>query len=137
MARFLIILAIVLVAASLSIAGRHRFHIKEGSRTDHLFEQLQFVGNVAAIGLELLLPIVTGFLGLPLLAYAAAAFQLLAVTSVRVELPPIRTLRPGTSGKHSVDKDHLRRTRWPYQTAFALGYVLLLVYVATIFGMYF
>lgn len=31
----------------------------------------------------------------------------------------------------------LRRTRWPYQTAFALGYFFLLAYVSSIFAKYF
>lgn len=137
MDRILVLVATVLPALALTTAGRHRFPVKEGSRADLFFERMQLGGNYLAIGVELLLPFVTGFLGLPLLAYAAAALQLLAVMIFQVQLPPIRAFRPGTSGQHSVHEGKLRRTRWPYQTAYALGYSLLLAYVATIFGMYF
>ncbi|MDT0195547.1 hypothetical protein Q9R30_09285 [Arthrobacter sp. AB6] len=137
MERFLILLAIVLASVAVCVAGRYRFPIKEGSRADHFFERLQLAGNVVAIGVELLLPAVTGFLGQPLLAFAAAILQVFAVSIFRVQLPPIRAVRPGTAAQHSVGERELRRTRWPYQTAFALGYVLLLAYVASIFGMYF
>ena len=137
MERFLILLALVLVAVALCTAGRYRYPIKEGSRADQFFERLQLAGNVLAIGVELLLPIVTLFLGLPLLAYTAAALQLLAVTIFQVQLPPVRAFRPGTSGQHSVEANMLRPTRWPYQTAFALGYFFLLAYVSSIFAKYF
>ena len=137
MERFLILLALVLVAVALCTAGRYRCPIKEGSRADQFFERLQLAGNVLAIGVELLLPIVTLFLGLPLLAYTAAALQLLAVTIFQVQLPPVRAFRPGTSGQHSVEENMLRPTRWPYQTAFALGYFFLLAYVSSIFAKYF
>jgi hypothetical protein len=70
MERFLILLAIVLASVAVCTAGRYRYPIKEGA--DHFFERLQLAGNVVAIGVELLLPAVTGFLGQPLLAYAAA-----------------------------------------------------------------
>ena len=135
--RFLILLALVLVALAFTTAGRYRYPIKEGSRADQFFERFQLAGNVAAIGVELLLPIVTVFLGLPLLAYTAASLQLLAVTIFQVQLPPFRAFRPGTSGQHSVEENDLRRTRWPYQAAFALGYLFLLAYVFTIFAKYF
>lgn len=137
MGRFLILLALVLVALAVATAGRHRYPIKEGSRADRFFERFQLAGNVVAIGVGLLLPIVTVFVGLPLLAYTAAAFQLLAVAIFQVQLPPARAFRPGTSGYHSVEENNLRRTRWPYQTAFALGYFFLLAYVFSIFARYF
>ncbi|MDQ0798749.1 hypothetical protein [Arthrobacter sp. SLBN-112] len=137
MERFLILLALGLVSLAIGTAGRYRYPIKEGSRPDQFFERFQLAGNVAAIGVELLLPPVTVFVGLPLLAYTAADLQLLAVIIFQVQLPPVQTFRPGTSGQHSVEKDNLRRTRWPYQTAFALGYFFLVAYVFTIFARYF
>lgn len=137
MERFLIVLALGLVSLATATAGRYRYPIKEGSRADQFFERFQLAGNIVAIGVELLLPVVTAFVGLPLLAYIAAAPQLLAVIIFQVQLPPVKAFRPGTSGQHSVGEDNLRRTRWPYQTAFALGYFFLVAYVFTIFGRYF
>lgn len=137
MERFLILLALGLVSLAIATAGRYRYPIKEGSRADQFFERFQLAGNVVAIGVALLLPVVAVFAGLPLLAYTAAALQLLAVTIFQVQLPPVQAFRPGTSGQHSVEEDNLRRTRWPYQTAFALGYFFLVLYVFTIFARYF
>ena len=137
MEQSLILMAIVLVSVSTVLAERARFIYKEGSRADLVFEKLQLAGNVVAIGVELLLPAATGFLGRPLLAYSAATFHILAVIIFRVQLPAIRAVRPSTSARRSVGETELRRTRWPYQTAFAFGYALLLAYVASIFGMYF
>ena len=131
MAQTLIIFSFVLVSASVSIAGRYHFPIKEGSKVDLVYERIQLYGNFVAIVVELLLPLVTGFVGLPLLAFAAAIFQTVAVVLFRVKLPAVRPVRPQTSALHSVADDELRRTRWPYQTSFALGYVLLLAYLAT------
>jgi hypothetical protein len=137
MERFLILAALILVAISISTAGRYRYPVKEGSRLDQVFERLQLAGIVAAIGVGLSLPTVTGFTGLPGLAYSAVFLQVFAVAIFRIQLPPIRGFRPGTEGRHSVEESEQRRTRWPYQTAFALGYVLLLAYVASIFAIYF
>lgn len=137
MERFLILLALVLVGLAVAAAGRFRLPVKEGSRTDQFFVRFQLAGNVVAIGVDVLLPIVTVFVGMPLLAYSAAILQLLAVTIFHVQLPPVRWFRPGTSGQHSVEEENLRRTRWPYQTAFAMGYAFLLAYVLSIFPTYF
>lgn len=137
MEQTLIIFSITLVAASVCIAGRYRFPLKEGSRADLFYERLQLYGNFVAIGVELVLPFVTGFVGLPVLAFTGAILQTAAVAIFQVKLPAIRIVRPQTSSSHSVAVDELRRTRWPYQTTFALGYVSLLAYLATIFGYFF
>lgn len=40
-------------------------------------------------------------------------------------------------GSHSVREPDLRRTRWPHQAIFAVAYVILLVYLFTIFRYFF
>lgn len=137
MERSLIIFSVILISASVCIAGRYRFPIQEGSKVDLFYERLQLYGNVVAIGVELLLPFVTGFVGIPVLAFTAALFQAAAVAIFRIKVRAIRIVRPKTSASHSVAVEELRRTRWPYQTSFALGYVSLLAYLATIFRYFF
>lgn len=132
MGRFLVIFAFVLIAASTATAGRFRYPVKEGTRLDLFFERLQLSGNVLALALEMALPIVTGFVGVPALSFIAAGFQLAAILAYRVQLPAIRPVRASTSARHSVDEASLRRTRWPYQTLFALGYIILLAYLISI-----
>ena len=135
--RFLIWLSIVLIAASLATAGRFRFPVKEGSRTDVFFQRLQLLGVVIAAVVELVLPAATGWRGLPVLAYTAAALHLASLAVYRVRLRAVQGIRPGTTGSHSVNEQDLRRTRWPYQTLFAVGYMILLVYVFTVYRFFF
>jgi len=137
MGRFLILFSVVLVATSVVTAGRFRFPLKEGSRPDVFFQRLQLTGIVIATVLELALPAATSWLGLPLFAYTAAALHVASLAIYRVKLPAIQGIRAGTTGSHSVKEQDLRRTRWPYQTLFALGYMTLLVYVFTVWRFYF
>ncbi|WP_120521921.1 hypothetical protein [Arthrobacter celericrescens] len=134
MARFLILLSIVLIAASVAVAGRFRLPLKENSRIDVFFQRLQLLGIVIAAVAELALPLATGWLGVPALAYTAAALHIASLTVYRVKLPAVQGIRPRTTGSHSVNERDLRRTRWPYQTLFAVGYVVLLIYIFTIYG---
>jgi hypothetical protein len=132
MERFVVILAFVLIAASVAAAGRFRYPVKEGTRADLFFERLQLSGNFLALAVEMALPIVTDFVGVPALSFIAGGFQLAAIIAYRVQLPAIRPVRASTSGRHSVNEVSLRRTRWPYQTLFALGYIILLAYLFSI-----
>ncbi|WP_115788956.1 hypothetical protein [Arthrobacter silvisoli] len=137
MARFLIFLSIVLIAASLATAGRFRFPLKEGSRTDLFFQRLQLLGIVIASVVELALPTATGWLGLPVLAHTAAALHLASLAVYPVKLRAVQGIRPGTTGSHSVNEQDLRRTRWPHQALFAIAYITLLVYIFTIYRFFF
>jgi hypothetical protein len=137
MARALLIAIVCLVSFSTSIGGRYRIPIKRGSRLDLAYDRVQLAGNVAALVVEVLLPIATGFLGVPLFAACAALCQAGALMIYKVQLPPIRIVRPGTSGLHSVHETELRRYRWPYQTLFPIGYVFLLAYALTVARHYF
>jgi hypothetical protein len=137
MGRFLILLSIFTVAASVATAGRFRFPLKEGSRVDVFYQRLQLAGIVLAAAVELTLPTATNWLGLPALSYTAAALHLASLAVYRVKLPAIQGIRPGTTGSHSTEEHDLRRTRWPHQTIFAVAYVTMLIYLFTIFRYFF
>jgi hypothetical protein len=137
MGRFLILLAIFTVAASVATAGRFRFPLKEGSRADVFYQSLQLAGIVLATAVELALPTATNWVGLPVLSYMAAALHLTSLAVYRVKLPAIQGIRPGTVGSHSADEHDIRRTRWPHQTIFAVAHVTLLIYLFTIFRYFF
>lgn len=137
MGRFLILLSIFTVAASVATAGRFRFPLKEGSRADVFYQRLQLAGIVLAAAVELALPTATNWLGLPVLSYMAAVLHLTSLAVYRVKLPAIQGIRPGTTGSHSTGNQDLRRTRWPHQTIFAVAYVTQLIYLFTIFRYFF
>jgi hypothetical protein len=124
MEHFIVILAFCLILFSLSISGRSEY-IKQGSKLDVALERVQLAGNFVACIVGAVLPSLTHFLGLPLLAYLSACCHLTAVALYHVQLPPIWFIRPSTRGEHSVGVFGMRRTRWPYQTIFALGYLLM------------
>jgi hypothetical protein len=90
--------------------------------------------NVFALGVELLLPFATEFVGLPVLAFAAAIFRVAALSVFSVQVPVVGPFAPGTSGRHSVGPAGIRRTRWPYQTLFALAHVLLIGFLSSLIG---
>lgn len=137
MERFLLLGALVLISLSLVNAGRFRYPVKPGSKLDRFFVRLQIAYNILSILVAVLLPSFTGFQGLPWLAYSAAALLTLALAVYPVELPALGKLKAATEGKRSVKAPQLRRTRWPYQTIFALGYVLLAAYTFTVWRFYF
>ena len=137
MERLLLLGALVLISLSLVTAGRFRYPIKPGSAPDRFFVRLQIANNVLAILVAALLPLFTEFQGLPWLAYSAAGVVTLALAVYPVELPAFGRLAPPTEGKHSVDAAALRRTRWPYQALFAIGYAMLAAYTFTVWRFYY
>jgi hypothetical protein len=137
MERFLLLGSLVLISLSLVNAGRFRYPVKPGSALDHFFIRLQIGYNFLAILVAAVLPSFTGFQGLPWLAYAAAGVVTLALAVYHIELPALGRLRASTEGKRSVEAPSLRRTRWPYQTLFALGYMMLGAYTFSVFQFYF
>jgi hypothetical protein len=125
----LLLSACILVALSVVTAGRFRFiPVREGNSLDRLFIKLQLGLNIVSIPLAALLPIVTKFEGQPWLAFVAVALVTASLVVYSVQLPPLLELAPSTRGKRSIAAADLRRTRWPYQTLFALGYLALVVY---------
>jgi hypothetical protein len=66
------------------------------------------------------------------LSYVAALLVVAALACYPVNLPSIWNTEGTTAAKHAVDANSLIRTRWPYQTLFALGYCVLLTYVFTV-----
>ena len=127
----------MLISLSLVTAGRFRYPVNPGSALDRFFVRLQIVYNVLSILVASLLPSFTGFQGLPWLAYSAAVVVTLALAVYPVELPALGRLGPSTVGKRSVKAGALRRTRWPYQTLFALGYIMLAAYTLAVWRFYF
>jgi hypothetical protein len=137
MERFLLLASLVLISLSLVNAGRFRYPVKPGSTLDRFFIRLQIAYNFLSIAVATLLPSFTGFQGLPWLAYSAAALVILALAVYPLELPALDALSPSTEGKRSVKAPDRRRTRWPYQTLFALGYMVLAAYTLTVWRFYF
>jgi uncharacterized membrane protein YfbV (UPF0208 family) len=137
MDRFLLLGALVVISLSLVTAGRFRYPVKPGSALDTFFVRLQLAGNVVSIIIAAVLPSLTGFQGLPWLSYTAAALVVSALAFYPMKLPALDGLRAPTNGKRSVKTVELRRTRWPYQTLFAVGYLMLLAYVMSVFRFYF
>lgn len=125
----LLLSACILVALSVVTAGRFRFiPVREGNSLDRFFIKLQLGLNIVSIPLAAILPILTKFEGQPWLAYVAVALVAASLVVYPIQLPPLLKLAPSTRGKRSAAAADLRRTRWPYQTLFALGYLALLVY---------
>lgn len=125
----LLLSACILVALSVVTAGRFRFvPVRVGNSLDRFFIKLQLGFNIVSIPLAAILPILTKFEGQPWLAYVAASLVTASLVVYPVQLPPLLKLAPSTRSKRSVAAADLRRTRWPYQTLFALGYLALLVY---------
>lgn len=86
-----------------------------------------------AIGLiALALPILTGFDGIPALAFVAAALLLGSVALYRVEVPDLRMASAINRGRHELPSDLQRKSRWPYTLTYMTGFVLIFVYIPTI-----
>ncbi|MFJ4207925.1 hypothetical protein ACIPY2_05600 [Paenarthrobacter sp. NPDC089675] len=137
MARSFIILALVVVALSLAVAGRFRYPLRPSFAMDRFFVRLQLGGNGVALVAAAMLPFLTAFQGLWAFGFLAAALLVTALFLFPLKLPAVRPVRASTSGRRSVRAESLTRTRWPYQTAFAAGYVSLLIYIWSIFGLFF
>lgn len=137
MEKILLILALVVISISLVTAGRFRYPLQPGSRMDRFFVRLQIVGNIVALAIALLLPSATEHQGLSSLSYIAAVLEACALALIRVKLPAPWSLWIPPAGKRAAEPANLDRTRWPYQTLFALGYMALLAYVLSVFRFFF
>ncbi|WP_216659663.1 hypothetical protein [Paenarthrobacter sp. CM16] len=104
---------------------------------DRFFVGLQLAGNGVALVVAVLLPAFSTFQGLWGLAYLSGALLTGAFALYPMKLSAIGPAKVSTDGKRAVVPAAIRRTRWPYQSAFAGAYLALLIYAISIFGLYF
>ena len=125
---------VVMVACGYSVVyrGRFRYAVVRGSMLDRVFGWINIAANitVAVVGPSLVMA--TGFVGLPVLAFAGtgsivAGLVLYPLKAARLDL---LVLRPG--GLRAKPLAEQEKTRWPYQLSYGAGYVLTAVYVSSI-----
>jgi hypothetical protein len=107
--------------------------LRKGSRYHRVLGRINLVLHIAVVLIALVLPPLTRFTGMPVLAYLSAALVMgslflypLNPLSLRVRLFP-------AEGKRAKTFAERERSRWPYVWTCGTGYVVMLGYIWTIF----
>jgi uncharacterized membrane protein len=90
--------------------------------------------NAGLCLLAMILPLTTAFVGIPALAFIAAALLLSSLFLYRVKVRDLRTRLASNNGRRALPADAQAKTRWPYTLVYVLGYAFMATYIATING---
>jgi hypothetical protein len=87
--------------------------------------------------ISLLLPPMTGFYGVPALAYASAGVLILSLPLFSLKVPyPVNDLSPARGTRAKPLSEQQRASMWPFSVAWTTGYLLAGCYVWTIYRRY-
>lgn len=114
--------------------GRYRFPLKRESRMDRILGAINVFCNAGLCLLAMILPLTTDFVGIPALAFIAAALFLSSLFLYRVKVMDLRTRLASNDGRRALPADAQAKTRWPYTLVYVLGYAFMAIYIATING---
>lgn len=136
MIKMMMVLFFILGGYAVGWSGRFRIEIKHGSRTEWILERIHLVGIAVVAAMAFLLPSLTGFRGIPALAYIGGTlltaslmlFQRRVLSFIGVAFP--------ATGSRSKSLQDQQLSRWPYSWAYALGYLTVAAYIFTIFAIY-
>jgi len=134
MSRLLIGVFVVLAGWSIAYWGRYRAPLKRNSRTDNVLGIINVICIALLCLIAATLPLSTGFVGIPVLGFAAAALFLASLFLYRIRAADLRMVRASGRGRRGLPVSQREMTRWPYTLVYMIGYVLLAAYIATILG---
>lgn len=121
---------------AIGYSGQFRLPIRKGSPLHVSLGKINLALHGLATVVALVLPFVTGFAGVPLLAYLAAA--LIVFSLLLYPLQPlglhVRIVHAG--GRRAKPLAEQEKTRWPYVWTCGTGYVVIVLYVWTILPLY-
>jgi hypothetical protein len=89
--------------------------------------------NAGTCLLAIVLPLTTNFIGMPMLAFTAAALLLSSLFLYPIKFLDLRT-NLATNGRRALPPNAQAKTRWPYTLVYVLGYVFMAIYIGTING---
>lgn len=101
---------------------------------DRALGVINVFGNAANGLVALILPVTTGFVGIPTLGFVASALFLSSLFLYRVRASDLRMAFASNSGRRGQPHDHQRKTRWPYTLTYMAGYAFMIAYISTILG---
>lgn len=136
--RVLIVSYIVIVTYAVGYSGQFRLPmiVRPGTPIHRFLGKVNLVLHGCAIAIALAFPPLTNFQGIAILSYLSAFFvgASLAVYRWRPLSLDVIVLRP--EGKRAKPKTEQLRSPWPYVWLCSAGYILMLIYIQTIFGHY-
>ncbi len=136
--RLLIVSYIIIASYAVGYSGQFKLPriVRTGSPIHRALGKVNVVLHGCAVAISLTLPPLTDFHGVPFISYLSALFVAVSLAVYRWHPLSLAVLlfRPqGKRGKPLAEQD---RTRWPYVWLCAAGYVLMLIYIQTIFRSY-
>jgi hypothetical protein len=132
MTRALILIYCFLVASAAAYWGRFRVPFRRGSKTDIYFGRINLVFNALMGVLALILPAASGFIGLPVLSYAAATLTLGSLVLYRYKSLGLHARAVHAGGRRAIPLTDQEKTRWPYSVSYTVGYAVMTMYVWSI-----
>lgn len=117
-------------------SGQFRLPIRKGSPLHVSLGKINLALHGLAIVVALLLPFVTGFAGVPLLAYLAAALVVASLFLYPLQPLGLHVRIVHAGGRRAKSLAEQEKTRWPYVWTCGIGYVVMLLYIWTILPLY-
>jgi len=136
--RALIISYIVIVAYAVGYSGKFRLPtiVRPGTLIHRSLGRVNLVLHGCAIAIALTLPPLTDFQGIATLSYLSALFVAASIALYRWRPLSLYVTVFHSQGKRGKPKAEQTRTAWPYLWLCSAGYILMLIYIQTIFGRY-
>lgn len=136
--KLLIVSYIVVVGYAVGYSGQFRLPtiIRPGFPIHRFLGKVNVLLHGCAVAMALTLPPLTDFHGIASLSYLSALFVAASLAIYRWRPLGIHTILFHPQGKHGKPLAEQNRTRWPYVWLCSSGYILMLIYIQTIFGSY-
>jgi hypothetical protein len=138
LSRVLIVSYIVIVAYAVGYSGQFKLPriVRPGSPIHRSLGRVNLVLHGCAIAIALTLPPLTDFKGIAILSYLSALFVAASLAIYRWRPLSLYVIVFHPQGKRGNPKAEQTRTPWPYVWLCSAGYILMLIYIQTIFGRY-
>ncbi len=136
--KVLIVSYIVIVTYAVGYSGQFKLPmiVRPGTPIHRFLGTVNLVLHGCAIAIALTLPSLTDFQGIAILSYLSALFVAVSVAIYRWRPLSLYVIVLRPQGKHGKPKAEQAHTPWPYVWLCSAGYILMLIYIQTIFGRY-
>jgi hypothetical protein len=138
MIKVLMVSYFILIAYAIGYSGQFKLPriVRPGTTIYSILGKANLVLHGVGVVISVTLPPLTGFNGAPVLSYLSALLVTISLALYRWRPLSLRVrlFRPG--GKRGKPLSEQEHTRWPYVWICGAGYCVMLVYIQTIFKIF-
>lgn len=105
------------------------------SKTQRVLDSIHLISITLAAVIMISMPLLTEFIGSPVLAYASGIVLLASLPIFPLKMRyPLNVLSPAKAIRAKPVSEQQRLSRWPFSFAWTVGYILAGCYIASING---